>query len=103
MIQRDVGRCGIFQRRAGMADLPATLFAAAFAQTAHPRRLLPQPVARRRLAAVAAVKAKPTLKLRNPRQKHRILRNQQRVLRPQRRNQRIPTLGRRGIVRNRFG
>ena len=65
IIDHSVRRRHLPQSLARMSLLPAAGLARRFAQTPGPRRLL-QSIARRRLAAVAAVEAEPTLQLRNP-------------------------------------
>jgi len=80
MIDRDVRRCRPAQRLARMARLPAALLARRRAQAADPDRLR-QPVAGRRLAAVAAVQPKPAFQFGKPCRllgKARLLRQKQR-------------------------
>ncbi len=73
MLHHRVGRRHQVQRLAAMAQLPARLLAAAPPQAL---RLAPQPVARRRLAAVVAVLGQPRLQLLHPRRQLGVLRRQ---------------------------
>ena len=110
MIDDQIRRGGLAQGFAGLPglpDLPAGRLARCAAQAAGPRRLL-QPVARRRLAAIAAVQAKAALQLRHAGQKLRVLRNKcgvlcnkHRVLRLQCGNQRqrSPSRGRKLVTK----
>jgi hypothetical protein len=66
MIDHRIGRLGSAQCLARMSLLSARLLAGAFPQAVGPGRLH-QPVARWRLAAVAAVQPEPALQLRNAR------------------------------------
>jgi hypothetical protein len=68
MIDDHVGLGGLPKGLTPVALLPARLFAGRLAQARHPR-WPSQPVARRRLAAVGAVQAETTLKLRHARHK----------------------------------
>ena len=84
------------QGLAGMALLSARLLAGPLAKTADANRLLLQPVAGRRFAAVAAVQPKLAFQFGDPRLQLRDPGLQRRVLVPQYRVDRCRVLGNRG-------
>jgi hypothetical protein len=97
MVDDRVGGFGPTQRLAPMTLLPAGLLARRFAQAADTDWLL-QPIARRWLAAVAAVQPKTALQFRQPPCQGRILGAKQPDLSLQCRDQRFADGRARGVV-----
>src|SRR5208282_977398 len=103
MIDGDIGCFGPAQRLPRMALLTAGLLARRLPQAADAGRLL-QPVARWRLAAVAAVQLKPALQLGDLRPQRRHLNRVARLLRQQQRDEVVVReLAERGTIHRLLG